>query len=109
MNPDLTHSFFKVSIEPNGHYDSLWIQSKILLSFVVSQQVTSLPNFSHELFPVDPLRSNKAKMANKAIAKCVNDVPDATGNKGETNVSLTQTLIEEEGLPQNPKEHMKLK
>ena len=47
----------------------------------------------------------------KAIAKCVTDVPDATGNKKDTNVSLTslQTLIEEKRLPQKLKEHMKLK
>ena len=49
------------------------------------------------------------KGAQKAIARCVNDVPDATGNKRETNVSLTQTLIEEGRLPRKPKEHMKLK
>ena len=39
---------------------------------------------------------NKRKKggAHKAIAKCVTDVPNATGNKRETNVSLTspQTL-----------------
>ena len=47
----------------------------------------------------------------EAIVKCVTDVPDATGNKRETNVSLTspQTHIEEKRLPQKPKEHMKLK
>ena len=49
--------------------------------------------------------------AHKAKAKCVTDVLDATGNKRETNVSLTspQTLIEEKRLPQKPKEHRKLK
>ena len=44
---------------------------------------------------------NKKRGAHKAIAKCVTDVPDATGNNNnysrKTNVSLTspQILIEE--------------
>jgi len=51
------------------------------------------------------------KGVHKAISKCATDVPDATGNKRETNMSLTspQKLIEEKRLPQKPKEHRKLK
>ena len=54
---------------------------------------------------------DKKRGAHKAIAKCITDVPDATGNKRETIVFLTspQTLIEEKRLPQKPKEHRKLK
>jgi len=54
---------------------------------------------------------DKKRGTHKAIAKCVTDVPHPTGNKRETNVSLTspQTLIEEKRLPQKPKEHRKLK
>jgi len=51
------------------------------------------------------------KGVHKAISKCATDVPDATGNKRETNMSLTspQKLIEEKRLPQKPKELRKLK
>ena len=48
--------FYKVSIEPRGHYDFLCAQSKTLLAFVISQLVTPLSNFSYELLAVNPLR-----------------------------------------------------
>ena len=44
-------------------------------------------------------KNKKKGGVHKAIAKCVTIVPDATGNKKETNVSVSltslQTLIEE--------------
>ena len=54
------------------------------------------------------VRTKEKRGAHKEIAKCVTD---ATGNKRETNVSLTppKPLIWEKTLSQQPKEHTETK
>ena len=57
LNPDLTQSHSKLLL---NHVEA----------FVVSQQVTSLPNFSHELLAVDLLRCKEMLFSTSSLNIC---------------------------------------